>query len=245
MYFDNNEQQLKEIQEELEKIREYKNKKSIDKLKEIYESCKKYDFGSILYEQYDDLTFINKKNIDKMYYNILLTNLPNTMIESVDNAIELLYTTIEKIYEHINVKPELYGKDITFDLINESIVDSTEKIKSSINSFMKSNYYDLSSQERENRYYEKHKQFAKQLIDENINIQEAIELSIKTNIIETLARNIAFPFSIWTRINHLMESHEYGIVFDQDELSDLVSVFENKLFNISKIIASCFMNNKI
>lgn len=244
MYFDNNDEQLREIQEELEKIREYKNKKSIDKLREIYESCKKYDFGSELYEQYDDLTFVNKKNIDKMYYNILLTNLPNTMIESVDNAIESLYDTIEKIHEHINVKPELYGKNITFDLINESIVDSTEKIKSSINNFMKSNYYDLSPQERENRYYEKHKQFAKQLIDENINIQEAIELSIKTNIIETLTRNIAFPFSIWTRINHLMESHEYGIVFDQDELSDLVSVFENKLFNISKIIASCFINNK-
>ena len=235
------EKQLLEMQAELRRIKEFKTKSSKEKIESIYEAYKKSDRGAELYDAYDPMIFENKLKIDKMYYSILLSRLDNSLVEGVENLFITLYDTVNKIYEHINISPELYGNNIKLDIINESISASTTKLKDNVNAYFKSNFYNLSVEEREKRFFENHKEFAKSLIHENVNEKEAIKFSVVTRIVEGLLRNIAFPFSSWTRVNYLLESSEYGIIFDQDTLSDLTDIFEKKLFNMSKVVASCFI----
>ncbi len=176
-----------------------------------------------------------------MYYYVLLIKLYNNLLEWTEQIFKSLYDTVNKIYEHINIVPELYGNNIKYDIINESISNSNLKIKDVLNAYFKANFYNLSVEDREKRFFENHKELAKNLIHENINEKEAIKFSVVTRIVEGLLRSIAFPFSSWSRINYLLENSEYGVVFDQDVLSDHVDIFEKKLFNMSKIVATCFI----
>ena len=235
------EKQILEMQTELRRLKEYRKKSPQEKMNLVYETYKKYDRGLDLYEPYDPMLFETKTKVDKMYYSVLLSKLDNNLVEGTEQIFKSLYDTVNKIYEHINIVPELYGNNIKYDIINESITNSNSKIKDVLNAYFKANFYNLSVEDREKRFFENHKELAKNLIHENINEKEAIKFSVVTRIVEGLLRSIAFPFSSWSRINYLLENSEYGVVFDQDVLSDHVDIFEKKLFNMSKIVATCFI----
>jgi len=237
------EQQKKEAHEELMRIKHAKDKSSYEKIDEIYESYKQYDYTSDIYEQFDELTFENKKKVDRMYYNILLRNLPINMLNEMEKTLESLYKTIGEIYEFINVKPEIYGNNITFEVINESNYSSFEKLSKNIDVYFRNNYYNLTTEEKENKFFDTHKDYAKQLISESkLPVEDSIKMSVTTRIVEGLLKNISFPFLSATRLKYLMEDYDYGEIFDQGHLVELVNIYENKIFNLSKVVSVSFMN---
>ena len=98
-------------------------------------------------------------------------------------------------------------------------------------------FYKLSPEKRVEKYIETSRELCKNLINEGVEPAEAIEFSVKSTVMEGLLTKIAFPFATWSRIQYLLESEDYGKVFDQKALTELVESFQKKVESISKIVA--------
>jgi hypothetical protein len=195
--------------------------------------------GRAMYEIYDPVIFEGKIRVDMMYYEQLFQKLEPEVKEKLQESMAHLFTNIRKIYECINIKPEIYGKGINEEIIDESIEHAQRKLSKAIYENLDKNFYRLNEEQRQSKYYEICKGTIKDLMAEGMESDSAVSFSIKTAVIQELLKSIAFPFSAWTRTKHLMESVQYAKVFDQDRLINLVESFEKKIFNISKIIATC------
>ena len=142
------------------------------------------------------------------------------------------------IYEFINIQPEVYGQNIGFDILEESDEVIKRRLSNVIYETLDKYFFSLSIDERKNRYLEESRELSKELIKDGATPDDAITFAVKTVVMETILTDIAFPFSVATRISTLMESSDYAEIFDQDKLIDLVNVFETKIYNIAKIICT-------
>jgi hypothetical protein len=204
----------------------------------LYEGLKRADMGKELYEEYDQLAYESKARVDMMYYQNMLRKLDDIHIEGTQALLVDMFRTVRQIYEFVNVRPEIYGSGITSDILEESIKDANEKLSKKIFEHIDKNFYNLSPEKRQSKYLEESRSLTKQLIQEGVQPEKAIESAVKCVVIETLLTKIAFPFTTWTRVKHLSESDDYGLVFDQGELLNLIESFETKIHNLSKIVAS-------
>ena len=222
----------------LEKIQESKDQK-IDVLTEAKEIAKHKDMGRHMFEPYDSLAFESKIRVDMMYYDQLLQKLDSELHEGVEQVLTSLFKNIRKIYEFVNIKPEIFGAGINGDILNESIDKAQQKLSKAIYENLDKHFYKLTAEQRKERYMEESKSVIKDLIQDGTNHDDAIALGVKVCVLENLLRSIAFPFACWSRVNHLVESETYGKVFDQSALVDLVEAFEKKIHSVSKIVAVC------
>ena len=240
LFLSDDEEQLfienQELVERLRKSRDEKNKPRI------------VDNGKYLFEPFDQMVYESKLRFDMLFYEQLLTNLDSEFIEEVDSVIAELYKYVYKIYEHINISPEPYNipKNIRenktnnlFELLNESIEVINKTISNTIVAHLETSFYSLSNENRKSRYYDRHKNTARELILDGTSYEDAISFSVKSLIIEDFLRKIAFPFGIWSRIKYLTEDEEYGKIFDRADLVNLVENFDKKIQSISKVITTC------
>jgi len=227
-----------ESRQALEKI---KNKQEVttpfqEKMQNHWNS---YDKGRHFFEEYTSEIFENKMKIDLLYMDQLLQKLDNQQISEVEKLIGSIYKDVKPIYEIMNVKPEIYGKNINEALINESTELISTHLSKNINSFLAKNYYDLPKEKKESLYYEKVKEESINLINENYNPKEIIEYSMKKCLMKDLVENICFPFSVRCRLDYLLEDDAFGDIFDQEALQNHYDSFHNKLKNLSRIVAAC------
>lgn len=221
----------------LDKLNSQKNK--IKPLHEVmFENQKKFDKGKQFFEQYDNLSNELKMKIDFMYYEQLLQKLEESVVTNVERSLISLYKTINSIYEHINIKPGIYG-NIDSNILNESIGSSKNKLAKLIYEYIDRNFYSMTPDQRKNKYYEIIKEDAKYLITEGMSPEDAIVHSIKTSVMEGLLRQIAFPFAEWSRVKYLNEDEDYDAVFDNETLTELIDLYNTKIHNIAKIVATC------
>jgi hypothetical protein len=218
----------------LNKITSEKNK--IKTLQEEHEILKKrVDMGKDLYEEYDDSSFEVKTKIDLVYYDQLLQKMEETA--DVEPLLGGLYQTVREIYEHINIKPEIYGNKITPEFLNESFEIQKRILSESIYDYVENKFYKLSPEKRQETYINESTDYAKQLIKEGTEPEQAIQHAIKTVVMEGLLSRIAFPKPIQYRINYLMEDENYRKVFDQEKLISLWESFNNQIHEVSKLVA--------
>lgn len=231
---------MRQSREALNKINEHKNSK-VNVLEEAQRVFKEKDMGRGLYHPFDQMTFEGKLRVDMMYYEQLFQKLDDNLHPKIEEIMTSLFTNVRKIYEFINIKPEIYGKRYGVDesILDESIERSQRKLSKAIYSNLDYNFYRLNEQERKDRYYEKSKELIKELMQESkVEADDAIKFGIKVAVLENLLRSISFPSFAWARVTHLTESVNYGKVFDQNRLVGLVESFEKKIHNIARIVAT-------
>lgn len=221
-----------------EKEYNHYNKKT-NILTEASEKLKKADFGRNLYQPYDELTFESKVAIDLLYYKHLLRNLDESYYKDVHELLAQTYRTVKDIYEFVNIKPEIFGKGIDKTILEQSIEKVEEKLSTILTEVVNISFYDLPADKRADKYSSRSLPLAKQLIENNNNPEESLQFSIKSCVMEDILTKIAFPKSNWLRVKHLSESEDFGLVFDQQKLVEIVEQFEKQIKKMSKYLAAC------
>ena len=239
MFNQQEEQLMVESKETLSKIVQAKKMKSETELQEVSKNIARLDRGKYFFEDYDQVAYEGKVRVDTLYYDQLLQKLEEGMLPNVQKAIISLYTTINNIYEFVNIKPDIYGKGINVDILNDSIETSRRKLSKVIYEYLDRNFYSLTASQRKEKYFDEHKDLTKTLVNEGADLEDAMIFSVKTCVMENIVRNIAFPFSAWSRVKFLCEDHDYGKIFDQHDLLALVETFEKKINSLAKIVATC------
>lgn len=203
------------------------------------ENYSKYDKGREHLNLYSDEVFESKVNVDMKYYDKLLVNLSESDGNVVQTLLGQFYKTVRSIYEHINVEPEVYGKNITTAILTESISDVESSVSNIIYTFLDSSFYSLTPDARADRYSDLIKPQVTTLLSEGVSAEDAIVFSTKQVIVEGLLRHIAIPNLIQARINYLLEDNDYGAVFDVDSLISLTEQYSKQVTNLSKIVSTC------
>jgi len=239
MFLNNQETELMcEAQQALQKLNNQQNSKK-DLLVEFQNNWTKYDKGRAYFEEYTPESFQSKIKIDLLYMDQLLQKLDNDQINEVEKLISSLYKDVKEIYEFLNVKPEIYGKNITEELINENNENIKGALSKNIYKYLSNRFYDLPVEKRESLYFERTKEDSRHLISEGQDAETAVEFSIKKCLMEDFVRNICFPPVIRNRLNYILEDDAFGDLFDQNALHDVYNSYNKKLNSISKIIAVC------
>lgn len=222
-----------ETRRALREIRKAKNAKTIEEqAKELKNRFKK---ETALYEAYSLSDFEMKVRVDSLFYEHVLSELPEGTT-GLEEAISSLYRDLRKIYEHINIKPECH-RMLKPSVINESADERKETFKKILNEHMNNNYYRYTLDQRKDKYLSEATPYAEKLINEGVDSDTAIGLSVKGVILESLIRNIAMPRIIQKRVQYLCEDKDYGKVFDQESLKNLWESFNFKCKSMSKIFA--------
>lgn len=230
---------MRKSREALNKIREHQDSQ-VDAITEAQRISSEMDMGKGLYKPFDQLAFEGKLRVDMMYYDQLFQKLDESVHGKIEEVMTALFTNMRKIYEFINVKPEIYGKRMGIDetILDDSLERSQRKLSKAIYENLDLNFYRLNEDERKERYYEICKETIKDLISDGANSEDAIKFGIKVAVLENLLKSISFPGATWARVTHLTESVNYGKMFDQNRLVGLVESFEKKIHNIARIIAT-------
>ena len=206
-------------------------------LTEVTEQLKIRDFGKDLYEPYDEVVFEGKVAIDLLYYKHLLKNIDESYSKDVQELLSQTYRTIKNIYEFVNIKPTIFGKDVDSTILENSIDVVEKKLSTVLMDTIDNLFYSLPPEKRMEKYSDRVLPFAKDLIMEHNTPEESIKFSIKSCIFEDILTKIAFPGVNWLRVKHLSESEDFGLVFDQDKLLDLVETFSKQIKRISNYLA--------
>ena len=224
-----------EARKALNKIQNNESKKT-DPLKTIYEGLNKASVGSEFFEAYDPLIWEGKVKVDMLYFEQFLQKMEET--ENLTAVLGFYFKNIRQIYEFVNLKPEIYGKGITFELLEKSNEAQQQLLSSVIYEYFDKMFYSLTPEQRTSKYLEKSRELSKTLISEGVTPEGAIAYSTKVAIVEDLLTKIAFPFAVKSRIDYLIESDDYRKVFDQEALVDLADSFTRKVHNVAKIVAA-------
>jgi len=207
-------------------------------LMEATSKMKSADFGKDLYEPYDDVTFEGKVAIDLMYYKHLLNNLDESYSKDVQELIAQTYRTVKNIYEFVNIKPTIYGKGINTTILENSIDVVEKKLSTVLTETVDNLFYSLPPEKRMDKYSDRAIPMAKRLITEQNNPDESLQFSIKSCVMEDVLVKIAFPGVNWLRVKHLSESEDFGLIFDQQKLVDLVENFSKQVKRLSNYVAA-------
>ena len=199
----------------------------------------KVDHSRMLFEEYDDDSFAQKVKIDSMFYKTMLKNLDESYADSVKMILTNMFATTKEIYEHINIKPRVYGFNIN-TVFNESDDMLQQNAQRMINDFINDKYYSLTTEQREEKYYSAVSSIAKDVIlseSDALDEKDALTFATKTIVMKNLIERINFPLSIQNKVQELLIDENYGKIFNQEQLSHLWDQFQEQSFDISKIVA--------
>jgi hypothetical protein len=195
------------------------------------------DYGSAVFEEYNGDRWVDKLKKDTNIYNTLLANVEEGTIEKVQLVLSNFLASVNEIYEHINVNPETYGfKGLMLDASEAELNLESKRI---IDNFFNKHYYALTNRERDKLYMEQALELTKDIVlNEEIEIKEAMEHAHKSIIVEKLLQEVNFPKPIYYRIQELMTSPIYGEIFEQEVLVDKWNDFKNKSNALSRVFAA-------
>lgn len=219
----------------LDRIR---NTRELQSLEETKKHAVKLNFSKLILEEFDNDEFNKKIKFDTAYYNVLLNRLDESQNSNIQFLLTDMIKTTRQIYEHINIKPKIYGINrlATLNETDSVIYEMADRI---ISDYINTKYYKLTNEEKHNNYFEIVKSQAKDLIiNENITTDDAVEYSMKIAVIQSLLETINFPMVIKAEIEKSLISEEYGDMFEQEDLNKLWTEFATKSTTIAKIISA-------
>ncbi len=197
----------------------------------------KPNYTKVFFEEFDEESFNQKVKLDSGYYNMLLSKLEESDLESVQGLLGNMLGTVRQIYEHINIKGKVYGMSrlATLDDTDDMIQESAGRI---VNDFIGRNYYSLTREERHSKYMNEVKAVAtSSVIQEGVEPEVAVQQAIKTAVFIKLIESINFPLTVKSEIEHCLVSEEYSQIFKQDELNSLWDLFNEQCQEFAKIVS--------
>lgn len=198
----------------------------------------KSDFSRMIFEEYDEKSFAEKVKVDSIFYRTMLKNMNESEVDGVRQILTNYFDTVRQIYEHINIKPRVYGFNLA-SAFNESDAILEESATRMLNDFVNQQYYSLSSEERESRYFPAVKGIASDVIlKEHVSEEEAVEFGSKSVVLKEFIERISFPLVVKTKIEEDLIDENYGKIFDQSRLKDLWNTFQDQATGLSKIVAA-------
>lgn len=198
----------------------------------------KYDFSRLIFEDYDDDSFDDKLKVDNIFYNCLLKGLKTELHEGVDTVIQNMTNVTKQIYEHLNIKPRIYGFHST-SIFNESDDILEKNALRFINDYVNDNYYKLTTEQREKKYIDAIKELATEnIINDKLEASDAVDYATKTCVIKDFITRVNFPVIVRDKLEETINDVEYGKIFDQDHLKNLYESFQLQCLGLSKIIAA-------
>jgi hypothetical protein len=142
----------------------------------------------------------------------------------------------ERIYEVINIKPEIFGKDLSNDVSEE---EKNETVKVTLETYLNKHYYNLTSDKRIEIYESVVINNVKDLMQKHqMDVNEATTFAIKWCVFENFLHKLAFPGLIERKIQYLIESEDYGKVFDQEKVQNLYEQYCDQAKAISRVLAA-------
>lgn len=227
---------MEEARRGLENLEMMKASRKTDLL-ELAEVAHRADYGRALYEAYDPDVFEAKSKVDFLFYEQLFKNAPPDERKELRQILKETYDLARQIYEFVNIKPEVYLQESCREILEAPIGEIEEKISRIIYEFLDRQFYSLTPEERSERYGNAAYGLTMRLVERGVSMEDASTLALKTVLLEKFLRQVAFPFSAWSRVSYLVESEDYGKVFDQDKLIDLVNEFERSVHRLSALIS--------
>jgi hypothetical protein len=210
--------------------------KEEEKINLIEERLSKIDYGAIIFEEYDNSKWESKVKIESNIYNQLVKNLEESDLEKIQTLLGDLLLSVNDLYEHVNIAPQLYSTKINLEDSENTIVQETDLL---IETFLSKKHYSLSTSERNKLYMDATLNLSKDIItNESIDIKEAVEHSYKSLIMQKLIEEVNFPKTVYYRLQELMESPLYGEIFEQDKLIEKWDNFKEKSNTLSRVFAA-------
>jgi len=191
----------------------------------------------MIFEEYDDSAFKEKAKYDAHIYDKLVEDIQDSSkIEEIQGLLVELNQYVRKIYEHINIKPAIYGpRNIMFES-DEQYEKNAIRV---INEFLNKNYYSLSNEQREAKHKSRVINEAKDyVVLEKEEAISAVERAQKRILFEDLLTRVAFPLQVHSSIQDILESEEYEMFFDKETLLSLYEAFQFKIKEITKLLVS-------
>lgn len=224
----------KEAFNALKKIRENKTPPIIEEI--LPPKRKKFKLQNNNFNEYSDKAFDEKIKLDMYIYNKLINNISESEKEYISNLLIEMFEDIKNVYKFINYEPKNIGfKNLDSGSSKGDLIKEAGDI---INNFLKNEFYDLTLNERKIKYENKVIFSAINLVQEdNIKIDEAVEHSYKTAIIEDLIYKISFPSMIKYKIEEAKDDSLYNDFFDMERFNSILESFENKKKILARIIS--------
>lgn len=217
----------------LDRIQNAKN----DQLSEDL-AWKRPNYSKVIFEEYSDEAFEEKVKRDAAYYNVLFKRLDEDQSANLHKILGNMMGTIRQIYEHIDIKPKVYGLG-RLPSLNETDNVIEENATRIISDHINRNYYQLTRDQRRDKYEIGVKSIASDLVvQESIEPEEAVRFGTKVFVVKQFLEDISFPLVVRGEIEDCLTSKAYGEIFEQEKLQDIWESFQTQVFNISKIIAS-------
>lgn len=212
-----------------------KNLKPSERLEENMKYINTSVLNKMLWEEFDFDVFKKKIAVDSMYFNCLMENIDPSNKHVLNGMMNQYFKNICAIYKEVDLKPAFY-KNVDQTILSESVEDSSLKIKGVINEFLNTNFYKKSpSKQVETLLTESVVNDIKKYVTKGIELEEATKVSTKKELVKKLLTEIAFPFSISTKIRRLQEGSDD--TFDTVNLNNLMESFDNKVDKLATIIS--------
>ena len=116
-------EEIQIMEESRQAMMEFKSKREEipTKTERIQQQIRSYDYGKDMFEEYDEVKAEGKVKIDMVYFEHLTKHLDESLRESLHESMTSLFRIVDKIYEHVNIEPEVFGANVDVNLLNESI----------------------------------------------------------------------------------------------------------------------------
>jgi hypothetical protein len=195
---------------------------------------KKFNFVT---NEFDQDKFDNKVKLDSFVYNKLFEGLAQEDKEDVSVIISEMITDVREIYRFINIEPKTLGyKSLT---VNSSVNELVKESRKVIDDFLNTEYYSLTVNQRNSRYKKPALDMAYNIVlEEKIDINDAVKHSFKTLIYEKLIDNLNFPYMAKYKISEVLEDNMYSDFFDINKLNSLLESFNAKNRKLSRILSA-------
>ena len=194
-------------------------------------------YDRYIFEAYSDQSMEDKIKHDTSYYNVLFKNIEESETELAHMLLGDLFSTTRAIYEHINIRPKLFGAKAIALNENDDIIEETATRM--IDEYIDSNYYSLSQESRDDKYRDKVIAESESLVVESaVDPEEAIDFCYKVAVMESLIGKISFPSVIEYKIDEILSSDVDKQIFEQGELSDLWGNFQTQANRLAKLIST-------
>lgn len=222
--------------EALDRIRNRQTIKSTSDV--ITEARTKFDYSRAVFEEFSEEAFESKVKFDAYIYNQFLKECKEDQLNVIREHLAELLNIVHDIYEHINIEPRIFGSN-NVKLIKEGSEDElNSEAKRIIYEHLDKHYYKLTTAERHTKYKAYVTETARQLvINENIDIDDAVSHIYKATVIQNLIENINFPFTIKCKIEELLEDSTYKEIFDAIKLQEHWENYKTKSFDIARILS--------
>jgi len=178
----------------------------------------------------------SKLKADKYIYDVVFGNVQES--EDINALVETMIGRMTKVYEAINVAPVMYMVSES-EIVNNNEFENSEKAKEIVDSYMISNLFKLSKEDREAKYKVQVTTEAQTFVEQyKVDTDKAVDFAYKSAVVSDLLEDVHFPKFTKLYLEECMSSETYAEFFETDVLEEAYMDYQQTLKEISQLIAT-------